>query len=412
MVIPSWFAELPKSVSRFFTEPYHRPTPLNRESFIRILLPPVAGYFLVAFIICLPKNTRFIRASLVLPVVLSACRAAAELDLAYDFHDDRMIYLNQALLLAMTATSMRVVTWGLSRTSYHKIHDVPGTKPSPIWKLILNVVDLAMGSREIGWNHPRGLYIPPQTRPTSNEGLFILYTLASLVVHTFIYDSAHYYIQSFIPFNLACPRGSTIYNPELLPLQRYTLSSYITLLSGIVVYGAIQIAYDMMTLVCIVLFQQNPSQWPPIFDAPWKATSLRNFWSKHWHQAFRHSFVSLGAVPGLYLFGRAGSVMGAFFVSGVLHYLGTWGMGNGSDWGMIGFFLAMGLGIILEDLWKRVSGRRVVGILGWIWTFVWTVGWGNILVDAWARKGLIGTRLYPEGYRPAERIYGPLSNAC
>ncbi|KAG7089639.1 hypothetical protein E1B28_011301 [Marasmius oreades] len=408
MSVPSWFAEV---VSPFFDEPYHRPTPANLESLIQLLLPPVVGYFLAALIACLPTSTRLIRLLLVLPIVLLACRAAAQLDFAHPFHDDRMIYLNQALLLAMTAISMRVMTWGLVGAPYRKTFEVSGTKHTRTWKLMIDAVDLAIGSREIGWNHTKGLYIPAQARPTSNERVFILYTLTSLITHLLVFDSVHYHLQSFTSFNLACPQGSGIYNHELPPLQRYALSSYITFLAGIVVYGAMQVAYGMMTIVCITLFQQNPSQWPPLFDPPWKATSIRNFWAKHWHQAFRGPFISLGAVPGSYLFGRAGGVIGAFFVSGVLHYLALWGMGRGSDWRAIGFFLAMALGIILEDLWKRASGRRVAGVFGWIWTCVWTVGWGNILVDAWARKGLIATKLYPEGYRPAERIFGPLANA-
>ncbi|KAF9267677.1 hypothetical protein L218DRAFT_640526 [Marasmius fiardii PR-910] len=156
-----------------------------------------------------------------------------------------------------------------------------------------------------------------------------------------------------------------------------------------------------MILACIMLLQQTPSQWPPIFDSPLKATSVTNFWSKRWHQIFRHSFVSLGAA--LFCpFGRAGKVMGAFFVSGALHYLGTWGMGNASDWG-IGF--RYHLGEFVEEI---IRSKSCWGF--WIWTFIRTIGWGIVIVDAWARKGLLGARLYFEGYRPAECIYKPLSN--
>ncbi|KAL0564012.1 hypothetical protein V5O48_018044 [Marasmius crinis-equi] len=305
---------------------------------------------------------------------------------------------------------MRSITWGLSRTQYHRTHESPANKLTGIRRTLLDSIDITLGSRGIGWNWSKGLLVPAHTRPTSNEAAFVLYTFASLGFHMIFYDSIHYHIQSMRSFNLLCPKGSTIYNHNLPPLQRYALSTYISLLSGWVVYAAIQSLYDMATLVGVIVFQQNPSRWPPIFDEPWKATSLTSLWAKRWHQVFRQCFISIGS-PFSYAFGRVGEVLGAFFVSGILHYLGLWGMARGSDWGMIGFFMAMGIGIILENLWKRTTGRKVGGAVGWMWTFTWLLGWANILIDGWARKGLIATRLYPENYRPAEILYGPLSYA-
>ncbi|ESK89278.1 hypothetical protein Moror_1216 [Moniliophthora roreri MCA 2997] len=401
-------------VSTFFAEPYLRPIPLGPKSFIQYFLPPILGYHALAFLVCLP-GTRFIRFAIALPVVFLAYRAAALLDLAHGFQDERMAYINQGLLLAMTALSMQVISWATSTEHYQRIRPADKTSSAPkpaqsqsdIWR---DAFHLVYGARGIGWNWSKGLHIPAHTRPLSSRALFVLYTVISLLAHLIAKDVIHYYIQTFTRFNLACPRGASIFVEELPPIERYALSTYISLLAGPVVYCAIQCAYDVATLIGTGIFQQDPRDWPPIFDEPWKATSLRNFWAKGWHQVFRHSFVTLGAVPFSKVLGRVGAPLGAFLISGILHYLGLWGMARGSDWRMIGFFLMMSAGIILEDLWKRLTGRKVRGFYGWLWTMLWVIGWANILVDAWARKGLIASTFYPENYRPAELIFGPLKS--
>ena len=57
--------------------------------------------------------------------------------------------------------------------------------------------------------------------------------------------------------------------------------------------------------------------------------------------------------------------------------------------GMIGSFLAMGVGILLEDLWKARTGRQVGGILGRVWTLVWLILWSNIMFDVSSRGRIL-----------------------
>ncbi|KAG8221636.1 hypothetical protein J3R82DRAFT_1915 [Butyriboletus roseoflavus] len=93
--------------------------------------------------------------------------------------------------------------------------------------------------------------------------------------------------------------------------------------------------------------------------------------------------------------------MGAFVVSGVLQDLGMRGMGRGSDTlPVMGFFLAHGAGILMEHAWKLATGRRVGGVIGWLWVMSWCILWGHLLVDVWARRGLIGSVIFPDTYRP------------
>jgi len=85
--------------------------------------------------------------------------------------------------------------------------------------------------------------------------------------------------------------------------------------------------------------------------------------------------------------------------------LGLWGMGRGTDFLRVaGFFLMMGVGTVLEFAFKSVTGKRVGGFFGWMWSMLWILGWGNMLVDAWLVRGLAGSRFMPDKWRPAVNL--------
>jgi hypothetical protein len=69
-----------------------------------------------------------------------------------------------------------------------------------------------------------------------------------------------------------------------------------------------------------------------------------------------------------------------------------------------GFFLLCSVGATLELLFRRVTGKRVRGPLGfvWCWTWVAVAGWG--LVRTWLEWGLGGHRLIPDGLSVAHQV--------
>jgi hypothetical protein len=193
-----------------------------------------------------------------------------------------------------------------------------------------------------------------------------------------------------------------IFDESLAPLHRYARSAILTTLTGFAVYLGIDCQYHVATLIAIVVFQQPPSLWPPISDQPYRSTSLNQFWSTRWHQSFRDVFIRCGSTPLSYLFGKTGGILGAFLISGILHDLGCWGMGQGTDIKSIsGFFLMNGIGILLEHVYRSTTGKRVEGIGGQIWTNAWLVGWGSLLVNAWFERGLAASRFWPLHASPA-----------
>ncbi|KAG8732641.1 hypothetical protein FRC10_000784 [Ceratobasidium sp. 414] len=117
-------------------------------------------------------------------------------------------------------------------------------------------------------------------------------------------------------------------------------------------------------------------EWPPLFDGPLEATSVRDFWSRRWHALFRRTFLAAGGQPGAaaggYLGGfvdsafapkagksnisarkfgmRLGGVMGVFLASGLMHDWGVWGTGQGTEFRSItSYFLLQGVAVIAEE---------------------------------------------------------------
>lgn len=311
----------------------------------------------------------------------------------------------------MTVLSMRVVLWTfriapLKRTRVNQGIEKESSNHQSTAQVALDAADLTFGLRGYGWNFSRGLIIPTEKRPTSPKSAFLKLTFASVVKHFLVFDFLHFAAQSYSPATIGSPTGGTIFNPNLSPILRYLAASSLSLISGLVVYCAIRTIYDISTIIGILVLRQDPSQWPPVFDHPWSSSSLIEFWSRRWHQLFRDCFLGIGAQPLSLVAGRIGGVIGAFTVSGIMHELGLWGMGNGGDFRQVaGFFLMMGVGVILESSWRKVTGQRVGGTLGRIWTAFWLIGWGTMLTDAWCRKGLVGSVFLADSVRPSQLVF-------
>ena len=317
---------------------------------------------------------------------------------------------------------MRVTVWSCQRKPFRRVtvssstsgqadpdDDVRTSRSLSVLQAANDALELCLNLRGCGWNWSTGLRVPLETRPTSSTAAFILPTFASLVFNSLVFDVTQYFIQWLDPLTIGAPKGGTIFDPTMPFVQRYLRSCVITVFSGLAVYCSIQTAYHACTLLGVLVFRQHISLWPPVFRNPWFAPSLSELWSERWHQSFRHNFISLGGKPMAMLMGRAGGTLGAFFVSGLLHYIGLWGMGNGSDFPRVmGFFMMMAVGVIVEHTWKTFTGRKVEGVLGCMWVWIWVLGWAHILVEAWAMHGMIASMFFPSSFRPASNMFGPL----
>ena len=298
----------------------------------------------------------------------------------------------------MLTIATRSLDWTLVKGPLLRHSRPPNSSPSTF----KDALDLASSLRGHGWEWSRGLYIPPETRPV-NRTAFVFYTFLSALAHTLICGALHRAIVTMVPLAMgvgAIPEGSTILDETLPFLVRYLRASLISTFTAFSIYTVLQMGYDFATILAILVLGQDPAEWPPVFQAPWFATSLSDFWARRWHQMFRRTFLLLSYPLSLVL-GRAGLVVGAFLASAVLHYITVLTLNSRAEfwWMLVGFGM-MAPGVLAEQAFYRLTGRRVGGVLGWVWTMSWLILWGSVLTEGFARAGLFGCASYVDSMLP------------
>ncbi|KAJ7637606.1 membrane bound O-acyl transferase family-domain-containing protein [Mycena polygramma] len=376
--------------------------PLTFGSFFHAFLLPVGLHYVTNALAILGPSTFLYRLALMPVTLFLAYRATVSLDVAKGLlasDTARLEYMNQALVIIMFVLLTRTLYRTFSSQTPRRRKD---SAPMTLRQLALEAADLTFNLRGLGWNFSQTMKLPIQTRPVTPTSAYLSATAKSLLLHIIVFDLLHYFSQILGPDTVGSTAGASIYDPSSSnPFIRQLRASTLTLLVGLLIYGAIQIGYDAFALVGVSLLHQSPSQWPPIFDAPWYATSLTEFWAARWHQLFRQDFIAIGGKPLALVAGRPGGVLGAFLVSGTLHFVGLWGMGKGADIRVICFFLMMGVGVVLEGFWRRVAGFRVGGWWGWVWTLFWVLAFAPLMADPWCLSGIMGSVFVPVAIRPS-----------
>lgn len=295
--------------------------------------------------------------------------------------------------LSMWLVCIRVIDWTSTSTPHQCVYP-PAS--SSWW----DALDLIFNARSVGWHiSPKAAPPHPHMETSVSRRSFALRTLPYFILSLTIYDVAHHAVQLLGPDTFGSSSGGSIYDSSLPPLQRYLRSGFITLLCGFVFWGSIDALYSLASLFGVLVLRMEPVQWPPMSHQPWVSESIAEFWGKRWHQTFRRTFVAVAGRPLSYILGRVGLVMGSFAMSGLMHDGCSWPMGQGTDYKVQIFFVMMGVGCILEGLFEWVSGWRVGGWVGWMWTMGWTLGWGQLMVERYLLIGLGGSRILPEELR-------------
>lgn len=173
----------------------------------------------------------------------------------------------------------------------------------------------------------------------------------------------------------------------------------------------------------------NTSNYPPLFNSPWVRTSLTEFWGKGWQAVFRHHFLFCGAQPMWLIFskfnptiGKLAAVMGAMSLSAAMHEFCLVAVSRFDPaFSSSRMFLSQGVGIVLEAIFKKVTGRKVSGFWGWLWGLCFIILNGKSMVDAWVQrdlgKGVVPLRewswihyLVPFGALITDDVYAYLSS--
>ena len=109
---------------------------------------------------------------------------------------------------------------------------------------------------------------------------------------------------------------------------------------------------------------------------PSRPSLLSSLTASHLNKLTCPSFTAPHAI--IILWGwKAVAVIGAFLASGMYHELGSVAMGRAWDGRVVWFFLLHGSLVILERMWRKVSGKRVGGIYGTLWVYFWVIGVGQ-----------------------------------
>ncbi|GAA5939926.1 hypothetical protein JCM10213_004878 [Rhodosporidiobolus nylandii] len=229
--------------------------------------------------------------------------------------------------------------------------------------------------------------------------------------------------------------------------QTHLLGEAITGLSmGVAVFAALTLGYSLATMLvflpnvvgrAVLPARLRPPpfdarSYPPLFNFARRPSSVSRFWSKQWHSFFSRPFrfLAFDPVQGLSaplvgkLVARTLGVLAVFALSSWIH---EYGLATATStlsssphppppasempfhlrWGGSLYFMAQGVGIILEGGFTAVSGRKVGGWIGTVWTALFCVVAGRWLVESWLTQGLL-REVPPVRYWSWQRFVLPL----
>lgn len=239
---------------------------------------------------------------------------------------------------------------------------------------IYDALEVGITTRGLGWQFAEGTHVP-RARRTSERTAYMKRTAYSILRNYLFADFCDSAV-SLLPG--VTVNGGTIFLPSLSPVPRYLLSTTIQYTVGMFIILAIEMWYDVVSLIGVGLFRQSPVLWPPIHDEPWRMSSLHDFWSKRWHQVLRNTFLILGGYPGRRLAGSTGMLFGTFIASGLFHEIGFHLGGAPLDPKVLLFFVAQAFGILGEKMYRAVTGKRVGGWGGTLWGAIFLLGIGQM----------------------------------
>jgi len=384
---------------------------LRQPLTLTAIFPLVLSYYAQAVLTLLP-NTFFLRLLLLPFIQWQAWRCI----MGYDFgallaqwfgHEssDKFAFWNLMYTCSILCISFRSLEWIFIKEPLRRYESpkrdqgVERLEPLSPSKVLADAFDLLPNVRGLGWSWSSNAFPHESTPPTSIARL-----AAKTLLKFTLLDTTQYILQRVCP-SIDNPGGGSIFDPNLSFLPRTALATFLAICGGMWAYAWVDSIYHTLSLVGRIVLRQPASQWPPAFHRPWLSTSIHEFWSFRWHQFLRHLFVTFGARPGGMLFGKPGAFVGGFAVSAFVHHVGIWGIGSGSE--LIttgGFFLLMGVGAVMEIVFKQVTGMRVQGWAGWMWTMSWTILWGAFMMDGWAKHGVLATVTLPNRLRTGKMV--------
>ena len=356
-------------------------------------LQPLLCYlpFLYLCYLARRQNT-FLARVLLLPVVILCIFTSAYRYVwthpalyVYNWGQGSLAILTIARALDIALTPKGILKYGETRPGVSKgkkanghhpnaDEDSPNGNAAPRSALVTGLadaLDLAHTYRGLSYKFSEGAYVPPHTRPLTSKSAFLTATLRSLAINFLAVDIIDS-IFKILPNGVGTVDGGSIFLPPTFaatPWARYTVSTFIHFLTGSALMAGFNMVYELIVLLAVGLFNSPPAAWPPLMDRPFSADSMHSFWGRRWHQLLRRPLIVLGGIPASWIAGDIGLLCGTFIASGLFHEGAMTAMDRGVDLRGFLFFVIQGPILILERLWRQVTGRRVHGWLGRLWVY-------------------------------------------
>ncbi|GAA6019348.1 hypothetical protein JCM10207_001267 [Rhodosporidiobolus poonsookiae] len=177
-----------------------------------------------------------------------------------------------------------------------------------------------------------------------------------------------------------------------------------TLAVGLVIQSAMHLSHSSAALLSYALLPRDLAARLPFPSltllAPFRleAPSVRAFWSQAWHDVLSLDIAHVAYFPILAALppgaaAQALAVLSAFAFSGLLHGVSLDAVGIGSDYKrMLGLFVLQGAAIVLEQAWERMTGRKVGGRVGKVWTVACVGASAAMLAELYVSRGFLGFR--------------------
>lgn len=312
----------------------------------------------------------------------------------------------------------------------------PGARPSYIAPWLSDAFELLHTNRGLAFKFGQTTYVPPFTRPLDSRRAFLVATLRSFITNYLTLDFCESMIKTF-PGGIGTPLGGSIFYPDLSPVPRYLVSTFLHMLTGTALLAGFGMIYDLSTLFAVGVIGTSPTSWPPVVEDPWVTESMHELWARRWHQLLRQTFLVYGGYPGKWVFetlatvvltpftlispsikrskqstvarfGSLGMLLGAFVASGLFHECTMYAMNRGFYYTPVIFFASQGPILIGERVWRKVTGRRVGGKLGRLWVYFVLFVLAQPMVNSWHRRGFGGGMVLPPQLSPMRVILIPI----
>ncbi|KAG8874609.1 hypothetical protein FRB97_005776 [Tulasnella sp. 331] len=365
--------------------------PLTRYNVGWIFIPPMLLYLYLCYLVRRP-GTRNVRLAL-LPIV----PWLLALTFVVQWLPKRTMAWNVPITTTGVLFAIRAAEYSLSPTGRRKLTErIPGEahlnpKGSVAQALIWGVsdaIELIISQRGIGWDFGtgEGLRLPPMQarRPINDRARWLLVTvLRDIMVNYLVVDVINTWWRT-LPEISKTPAD---FRSLSIPLQLAIPGTVM-----IIIPTYMSMWYEVAAVFHVAILGGAPSTWPVLFGEPWKAGSLHDLWALEWHQLSRRTFLSTVGYPMRALFGTPGMMLGAFISSGLYHNLMLVGDGlPGFNLPTMFFFVVQALGLIVERIFRQMTGRKVGGMWGNAWVIAFLLITVQPMAEVWINRGYLET---------------------